>query len=261
MAFFCTPSGITKSRSSWPLSATAMKSFQIGSAALPPYSARPRGSLLSKPTYAPATTSGENPTNQTERALFVVPVLPATFLPSFFARCAVPFSTTDVISSLMMKAVSLESTCLASVWFSTRTSPFLVFTFSIKIGGAHMPSPGNIVYAFTKSMGTTSPVPKASVRFAGKDAPFFFSAICSASSWTRSMPIWSRMVMEQVFTEKVRHVLSVMSPRNLAPEFFGAHFLPVHLSKNTFGASVTKREPSSPKWPTGVNCLSSMPRA
>ena len=197
--------------------------------------------MLSKPTYTPATMSGVKPTNHTERALFVVPVLPATGLPSSFARCAVPFSTTLFMSDDMMYAVCGENTGTGSAFGISITSPFRRLIFSMSTGGAHCPPFANTVYASTRSSGNTPPVPSANDKFSGNGCASDVKCTFFAMSSTGSTPTFSRIEIEHVLTECVRHSRSVMSPRKRQLLFSGVHFWFVYLSKNTLGASVIKR--------------------
>src|SRR5712691_8465210 len=125
MSCSLTPSGICQSpvHSGWLVSATLMKSDQIGSAEAAPV--KPNCDPSSNPTQTTQTRLGVKPANQPSRD---VPVLPATLNLKPRARIGAPFP---------------------------------VVTRSMAIGVVRVPLAANAVYADATCSGVASAVPRA----------------------------------------------------------------------------------------------------
>ncbi|GAO05103.1 hypothetical protein PSR1_04010 [Anaeromyxobacter sp. PSR-1] len=102
-------------------------------------------------------------------------------------------------------------------------------TRSTTSGGVWKPFAARLAYAFTSSMGSTSPVPSASVRLRGSsDAiPIRFEKPMTAST-----PSASTSFTETVFLEWASAAASSMGPSNWSfSKLRGFHSLPVHGSR------------------------------
>src|SRR5260370_41980228 len=160
MSCCLTPSGICQPpvHSGWFVSATLIKSDQIGSADAAPVN--PNCDPSSNPTQTTQTRLGVKPANQASRDL---PVLPATLNLKPRARIGapVPRLTTSFINEVITYAISGRSTSFFCAVGLAIVVPFPVVTRSIAIGVVRVPFAANAAYADATCSGVASAVPTA----------------------------------------------------------------------------------------------------